>query len=194
MNLIEYTFPADCPVKELAGVTVKNGRPVNAGANGRCVEFETKVGGKSVMARIAGKPELEAAVAQYDADLEAEKQAKRAALESAVPGLAEYESAMRNYYNAQAAYEKASEHGYPVREAAAADAADKSLAAIHEKFPATVAYREIKSYQQATNYDKSSAGDKALRAIEAGRADIFEIVAAMRAEWSAAAEKAVWNS
>ena len=193
MALITYTFPADCPIKELAGVTVKGGKPINAGANGRCVEFATKVNGKAVMARIAGKPDLEAAVARYDAELEAEKQAKRAALESAVPGLAQYESAMSAFYNAQAAYEKASEYGYPAKEAAAADAADKALAAIHEQYPATVAYREIVSYRQASNDDKSSAGDKAMRVVEAG-GDIFEVVAAMRAEWSAAAEKSVWNS
>ena len=193
MNLIEFTFPEDCPVKELAGVTVKGGRPVNAGANGRCVEFATKVNGKSVMARIAGKPDLEAAVARYDAEQAAVQQAKRAALESAVPGLAQYEAAMRNYYNAQAAYDKASQHGYPVKEAAAAEAAEKALDAIHEQYPATSAYREIVSYQQASNYDKSAAGDKAMRAVEAG-GDIFAVAAAMRAEWSAAAEKSVWNS
>lgn len=89
-NLITYTFPADFTIRALAGVTVSGGKPSATLINGKrdaVVAFSTVVAGKAVVAIISGKPALEAAVAEYYAAAEAERQAARDALESAVPGV-----------------------------------------------------------------------------------------------------------
>lgn len=65
-NTITYTFPADCAVAELRGVTVSGGVPgLHKGAD--MVRFATKVSGREVIALVAGTPELVAAVAAYRA-------------------------------------------------------------------------------------------------------------------------------
>ena len=72
MSGITYTFPMDCPVAELRGVTVTGGRP-GMFRGSEVVNFTTEVAGRPVTALVAGKPELEAAVAAYrNAEEEAE--------------------------------------------------------------------------------------------------------------------------
>jgi hypothetical protein len=193
---INYTFPADCPVAALRGVTCTGGvfarhvidrRPVDV------VAFATKVAGKQVVARIAGKPELEAAFATHNAAIALARDEKRAALESAVPGLAAYEAAMRAYTNAAAAYDMAAERGYPAREAAAASAAHTALEAVHAQYPATRLYRTIEGYRQSSNDAKGAAGDRAMTRLLAGEA-IATVAADMDAEWGDAARRAVDNA
>lgn len=194
---ITYTFPADYPHDELRGVTFTGGsltrivvdrKPVDA------VAFKaTLIGGRTVTARLDNKSDLQAAVAEAKAEEQRIEDAKRAVLEAAIPGLSQYEAAMRNYSNAMEAYNRASERGYPAREAAAADAADKALTAIHEQYPATVAWRKIEAYCLARNHDKSAAGDVARRSVQAG-GDVFSAAEKMEADWKSAAERAMWNS
>ncbi len=194
---ITYTFSADCPTEALRGVTFTGGELTRIKIGNQVVDAVAfkcpKINGQLVTARLDNKPDLQAIVAAAKEEAQRVADAKRAALETAVPGLAQYETAMRNYYNAQAAYDRASERGYPAKEAAAADAADKALQAVHEQYPATVAYREIDAFRLASNYDKSAAGDRAMRALEAG-GNIFEVAETMRSEWKTAAERAMWNS
>ena len=193
---ISYTFPADCPIPALRGVTCEGGvlqRHVIRGELVDVVAFATRVDGKSVVASVAGKPELEAAVAAAKTAEQEAQAAKRRALEAAVPGLAAYETAMAAYSRAAAAYDRASERGYPVAEAAAAKAAQQALDAVYAQYPATASWNKIIAYTQAANYDKSAAGDAARRTVEAG-GDVMQAAADMEAAWSAAAARAVANA
>ena len=193
---ISYTFPANCPVPALRGVTLTGGVITNRLINKVLVEvvsFDHKVNGQPVCAIVAGKPELEAAVAAVKAAEAEAKAAARTTLELAVPGLAAYEAALMAYSRAVAAYDRASEHGYPAREAAAVERADQALQAVFAKYPATKAWSEIQGYTQASNYSKSSAGDAADKAVRGG-ADVFKAAEKMHADWAAAAERAVFNS
>lgn len=194
---ITYTFPADCPNAQLRGVTFVGGEVTRVQIGGKLVEAVAFAGplvdGQKVTARLDNRPDLQAIVAAEKEAKEAAAATKRVVLEAAVPGLAAYEAAMRTYSNAAAAYDRASEHGYPAKEAAAADAADKALTAVHEQYPATVAWRKIEAYCQASNCDKSAAGDAARRAVADG-GDVFAAAQKMEAAWKAAAERAMWNS
>lgn len=194
---ITYTFPTDCPVPQLRGVTFIGGQLTKTKIDDKWVDAVVFQGplidGRTVTARLDNKPDLQAIVAYAKEAADIAAAAKQAAIEASVPGLAAYEAAMRAYSNALADYERASQYGYPAKEAAASEAADNALQAVHAQYPATVAWRKIESYCQASNYDKSAAGDVARRSVEAGK-DIFEAVAIMETDWKAAAERAVWNS
>ena len=108
--MITYTFPADCPIAALAGQTATGGvirkLPIDRKLTD-VVVFETQFGGKNIIARIAGKPELEAALAAKEieqAAKEAERQAAQKAFEAAPEGqrevlrIAEYNSYSENHY------------------------------------------------------------------------------------------------
>ncbi len=193
---ITYTFPADAAIAELRGVTCTGGRFTRQVRDGVAIDvcaFETRVGGKQVMARVAGRPELEAALAQERAAVKAAEDARRAVLEAAVPGLSAYEAAAEIYSRAAAAYDRAAERGYPVREAQAAKVAEEKMQAVFVAFPATKLWRQILAFQQASHDIKASAGDAALAAVLAG-VDIAVAVEQMQADWSAAARRAVDNS
>ena len=193
---ITYTFPVDCPIADLRGVTVSGGEVKNfviSKVLTEVVVFETKVNGKSVTAKVAGKPELEAAVAAVKADAAKAKADARAALELAVPGLAAYEHASTAYSRASAAYDHASVRGYPAKEAAVAAAADAALQAVFVQYPSTAFWAKIIKYTQASNYSKSSAGDIARKAVMAGE-PIEAVVEKMEADWLDAAQRAADNS
>ena len=72
MNKITYTFQRDCKVAALAGKTFTGGEFCRTDGKWQgepdAVRFAEKVDGKTVMARIAGKPELEAALAASKAE------------------------------------------------------------------------------------------------------------------------------
>jgi hypothetical protein len=197
MSNITYTFPDQAAIPApLRGKTFTGGklaRHMIGGAPVEVVMFAELVNGQTVAAKVAGKPELEAAVAAIKA---AEAQAKadaQTALEIAVPGAAAYEAAMRTYANAAAAYDRASERGYPAKEAAAAQAADAALQAVFAQYPATALWSKIISYTQASNYSKSGVGEAAKKAVLAGE-NIAQAVEKMEADWLAAAQRAVDNS
>jgi hypothetical protein len=188
---ITYTFPADCKIPQLRGRTFTVGEFCYIDSAGNqdpdAVRFAERVDGKAVVARIKGKPELEAALA-------ASLAAKAAVVgRLAAMGWPQYEAAQDAMIAAREAYDRASEHGYPVREARAAESAEQALAAAAEQYPMAALYARAGSYSHASHDQKSSAGLRAMRAIEGG-ADPVQAVATMVAEWQAAAERAVQNA
>lgn len=184
---ISYTFPANSPIRELAGKTATGGRfdsMVIAGKKEIVVRFATRIAGKAVIAKIAGKPELEALYAEHLA-----AEASKAAILDGL-GWAAYSDVRAACINARAAYDAASKYGYPVREAEAARKAEDALDAAKLAYPGAASYALALSYAEAANYRKASAGRKAAVAIEGG-ADPLAAIAAMEEEWEAAAAEAV---
>lgn len=192
---ITYTFPADCKVPQLRGVTATGGVFCVASGKWRepldAVKFATKINGNGVIAMVAGKPELEALLADHLARIAAEKAMLDATL--GAMGWPQYQAVQRRASNASEAYDRASEYGYPAKEAAAMQAADAALDAARAQYPGAAAYARAESYSFAANDQKASAGRNAMADIESG-ADPIATIAAMEAEWSAAAEKAVQNA
>ena len=191
MSKITYTFSTDCKIAELRGITVTGGEFCRADGKWQkepdAVRFAEQVAGKTIIAMIAGKPELEAALASH-------KAAKQAAVDRlAAIGWPQYQAVQRRAYNARAAYDRASEHGYPVHQAAAMRAADEALDAARVQYPMAAAYAKAESYSMASNYAKAGAGRNAMAAIELGTNPVAA-VAAMESEWSAAAERMVQNA
>lgn len=183
MSKITYTFPADCPVAELRGVTATGG--VLCRLDGKwmagepdAVKFDTRVNGRTIMARIAGKPELEAALAAH-LEAKATKAANLAAI-----GWTEYQAVQRHATNAAHAYERASEYGYPVAEAEADRKASAALEAARLQYPLAALYARAESYSMASHDVKVAVGRRAMEAIEQG-ADPDAAVAVMEAEWDA---------
>lgn len=191
MSKITYTFPADCKIEQLRGMTVTRGEFCRIdgkwGGEPDAVRFAERIDGKILIVRITGKPELEAALAAS----KTEKQAVTDRL--AAIGWPQYQAAQRIAYAARAEYDRASERGYPVREAAAMRAADEALDVARAQYPLAAAYAKAESYSMASHDQKSSAGRKAMSAIESG-ADPLVATEAMATEWSTAAERAVQNA
>lgn len=194
---IEYTFPADCPVPQMRGVTCYGGKQQKAKIDGKCVDVvafsSPLIGGLTVTAKIENHPALKAIVDAANATAAAELMVRRSFVESSVPGLAEYESAAKDVSIALSDYERASGRGYPAKEAAALSAAENKLNRVHDDYPATAAWRKIVAYSQASNVSKHSAGLGAIKAVEAGE-NVFMVAARMEAEWSEQAVVLVSNS
>ena len=194
MSKITYTFAIDFPAQELRGKTLTGGEFCRADGKWQeepdAVNFgkQTINGSKVILkVKIAGKPELEAALAAHNAENTA-VQDRLVAM-----GWPQYQAAQRLAINAAEDYDTASEHGYPVREAAAMRAADDALEVIAQQYPLAAAYAKAAAYSYAANDLKASAGNQAMRAIEQG-ADPLQAVADMSADWSAAAAQAVYNN
>lgn len=194
MSKITYTFPESSPVAELRGKTFSGGKFCRLDGKWQgepdAVNFgEHTVGGKLVMlkAKIKGKPELEKALANYQA-----AQAAEAAILASI-GWPQYQAVQSRAINAQGAYEAASQHGYPVKQAAAMREAEEALEAARAQYPLAAAYAKAESYSMASNDQKSSAGRKAMDAIKSG-ADPLQAVEKMKSDWSAAASKSCDNS
>lgn len=69
MENVSYTFPADCPIKAVAGRTFTRGKMVRYPVNKKIelmIQFPALIEGKPLYVRIAGKPELEALLAQHE--------------------------------------------------------------------------------------------------------------------------------
>lgn len=188
---ITYKFSDDCQIHQLRGKTVTGG--VFCRVDGKCigefdaVRFFEQIEGNTVMARIAGKPELEAALAAHRA-AQKSKQDRLAAI-----GWSEYKAIQSTAVNACAAYDHASEHGYPAKEAAALRAADEALEQARIEYPQAAAYAKAEAYWMAANDQKSSAGRTAMSEIEDG-ADPIAAVEKMAQVWGDAAKKSVDNS
>lgn len=178
---ISYTFGQDSQIPELRGVTCQGGeffRLDGKAGEPDAVRFATRVNGKQVAARIAGKPELETALAEYKAAEE-----RREAILVAIKW-PEYQAIQRKAINARAAYDRASERGYPVAQAQAMRLADEALDQARSAFPLAAAYAMAEDFRLASNDVKSAAGSRAMQAIETG-ADALQAVANMKAEWDA---------
>jgi len=77
---ITYTFPLDCKIPHLRGVTARGGIIGRQIINGRAVDVVrfAPINGELVSAIIAGKPELEAALAAHHAEDAARQRAQEA--------------------------------------------------------------------------------------------------------------------
>lgn len=181
-----HTFPDDCAIPQLRGQTFTGGRlcKLPDGADG--VDFGAHFG-KRIMARIAGKPELEDQLAAHHA-----ADAKRDAILIAI-GWPAYSALRSKAINARYAYDRASERGYPVRQAMAMRAADEALAQAAQQYPGAALYGRADGYSMSSNYAKAGAGRAAMAEIEAG-GDPGAAIAAMEAAWSADAERMVANA
>lgn len=127
-NGITYTFSATCPVPEIAGKTFYGGKLTRRLVNRRSVdviEFAGTGCGKNVMVMVAGKPELEAQVAEIkkaqaerDADLlraqAAYEQTPRGAREKLATE--EYNTYSANHYPGSKAWFRNSEAAKALRE------------------------------------------------------------------------------
>ena len=185
---ITYTFAIDCKTPQLRGITATGGEFCRAdGKIGPydAVQFSApKVAGKSIMAMIAGKPELESALAKHMAD------EKAVADRLIALGVPEYTAAQNAYLNAQSAYDHASERGYPVREARELKIAEEKLDAARIAYPLAAAYAKAESYAESQNYIKARHGKDAVTAIQNG-SDPLATVAKMQSDWSDSAAKLV---
>ena len=192
MSAITYTFPVDFQVPSLRGLTVTGGKLCRI--DGKClggepdaVRFETKVDGKAIIARIAGKPELEAILAAH----QAEKRAKAARIEAL--GWTQYSEAWQATKRAEEVYDRDSEHGYPARAAEHLRQAQAALTALNARYPGAAAYAKAEAYSMAANDDKAILGTEAMRAIEQG-SDPIIIAEAMEQAWKDSAAKSVTNA
>lgn len=188
---ITYTFPADCPIKELAGKTLTGGNMIKH--KGEYVVDFGEQAGRRVMVVVDGKPELEALLAARN-DQQAQRKASLTAL-----GWDIYQPLQRAYSNACGAhgsamtrYNSAVEGSYPAPEVRILAAAENAIIAARVEFPGAAAYDFAQRFCQASNDAKASAGHRTVKAIEAG-ADPLDAIKAMKSEWSAAAATAVDN-
>lgn len=194
MEKITYTFPESSPYAALRGRTFTGGtfcrRDGKRQGEPDAVNFGLQtVDGKEIILKvgIAGRPELEAALA----DKKAAEAARKARLDAI--GWPEYQAAQNKAINARDAYDAASRYGYPSRQAAAMRAADEALTEAARKYPLAAAYAKAESYSFSSNDMKSAAGNRAMRSIESGEDPILAIEK-MEQEWSAAAARAVDNN
>lgn len=191
MHNITYKFADDCPIPELRGLTATGGKFTRVdgqyGKTPDAVKFTTTINGKGIVAKIAGKPELEAALAEHLAN----EQAVADRLEAI--GWPIYQSAQSKVINARAEYDSASEYGYPVKQAKAMYAAEDALEPIAAQYPLAVMYAKAISYSYASNDEKASAGRNAMRKIEQG-GDVCQAISEMESDWAEAAQRACDNS
>ena len=188
---ITYTFATDCAIPQLRGLTVTGGTFCRLDGAWQkepdAVRFRERIEGRAIVARIADKPELEAALMAHK-QAESEIAANLAAI-----GWPAYQAVQRAAENARESYDRASEYGYPAKEAAAMRITDEALVAARVQYPLAAAYARAEGYSEAANDQKASAGRRAMEAIERG-ADALAAIQIMEAEWSAAAERAVQNA
>ena len=194
MSKITYTFPGSSPVAELRGKTFNGGKFCRLDGKWQgepdAVNFgEHTVSGKLVMvkAKIEGKPELEKALADYQA-----AKAVEAAILASI-GWPQYQAVQSRAINAQGAYEAASQHGYPIKQAAAMPEADEALDAARAQYHLAAAYAKAESYSVASHDQKASAGRRAMEAIKSG-ADPLQAIEKMELDWAAAASKCCDNA
>jgi hypothetical protein len=90
---ITYTFPDNCLVAVLRNVTLTGGVPTTSDDGEAVVFFATRIQGKRVMARLAGKPDLVALVERYNAEKAELERVAREAFERNVPGIEELRDA-----------------------------------------------------------------------------------------------------
>lgn len=189
---ISYTFPADCSIPELRGVTATGGELCRVDGQWMkgdpdAVRFDQpRPNGRILIARIAGKPELEAALAA----VRTAKAAKEERLASM--GWPEYQAARIALGNAQGAYDKSSTYGYPAREATRLRQAEEHLERIRGIYPDAAAYAKAVSFSEASNFEKAAIGRRAAQAIEGGE-DPHTVIAEMEAAWQRATQTKIWD-
>ena len=189
---IRYTMRADHPIVAIRGLTLEGGIPQKAIVGGTTIDvvaFETRVEGKQVQASVATNPGLAEAVAEYHARVEAARKAEAAALEAAVPGLAEIRmlsdlvgaDAARYEREMDAMMEDENNDGVRPPKAIAENVAEKlrGLLAGNERAALYIrAKRQDEGVSWADNTGAGAAGRKAME-ILAGGGTIEEAKAAL---------------
>ena len=178
---ITYTFPQNAKNPDLQGITATGGRVetrVIGGIATKVVVFDTKVNGKVIAAKLDGaSAELIAAVAAFKSTEDQKKANAKLALEKAVPGLAELKSALNANEAYQHAFQKMMDNenndGVNPPKAPVSD-----LDSLRAKYPLAALYVKAESFEQASNYMKSSAGTAAKKALVEGSspAEVAEIM------------------
>ena len=127
----------------------------------------------------AAKPEIVACLKEQER-IEQEREARI----DAIPGI----EAMREYRRAMEAWEQRREHAI-AREDYAALAAEPEKP---EGYPEAEAYMALEGMSYASNYAKSAAGRKGIKAVKDG-ADPVQALADAKAEWTTHCESRKWD-
>ncbi len=162
----------------------------------KCGEVRTTAGKRVRLSlKIEGKPELAVLIADLQARQAeiAQATAAREARVAAIPGLAALRAAISAREDAYARYQRASEHGYPAREAHAWHVAEHVARDLATEYPHAAGYLKAEAWSRAANYAKAAAGSRAMARMADGE-DYMIVLADMEAEWTAAARRAVENS
>jgi len=167
-------------------------------ANGLLICGQTKTkAGKLVQlkVKIEGRPELQEMLVELQRLQMREVEAKAARQEkiNTIPGLAALRAAYSAVSNTHAEYERKGEYGYPAKEAAAWHKAEEAASRLQGVYPIAAAFLMAEGWTRAANDMKSSAGQKGMERIINGENHVT-VLEEMRAEWSAAAHRAVENS
>lgn len=144
---------------------------------------------KALEAIQAAKQEI-IAILQERGETEARARAEHAAKVAAIPGLKEIRSAWEDMAAWRNEFEKNiynGDSGVGLRKKPEYD-----MPAMYAAYPVATAYLKAESYAHAANYQKASAGRKAMEAIIDG-ADPEETIKAMEEEWSAATMAHMWD-
>ena len=183
---IRYQIEDTHPDARLRGLVVEGELETRDGVDLLVVGLVTLPGGTraNLSLRVYGRPELEAAWAAM-----VETNRIRDGVLTRI-GWTAYSAAQENLINAREAYSRASEHGYPAREARELKEAADVCEIARGGYPLAAAYGVAVAWCEASNDRKCAAGRRARQAIEAGE-NIPAAISAMRDEWSRAAAEAV---
>ena len=110
-----------------------------------------------------------------------------------IAGLADLQNLQGDRIDAEAAYDRASNRGYPAREAATLKRIEAAYIEAKKLYPIAAAWIRADAFEAASNYAKSAAGQRAKKRIDAGE-DYNGVLADMDAEWKSAAAGMSMNS
>lgn len=181
MANLKYKVPASCPATFLRGVTLEGGKPTKINQGGKLVdvvEFRNP-DGKPIYVMLEGKPELQAAVAAYEAATAREAAEAQARFEANVPGFAELEKLSLRMradeehrvvaFNRMMADEFNDGAAPPPSDS---KSSAEKLAALKARFPRAALYLRAKNQAEsgswADNTGARAAGRKAMAILKAG--------------------------
>jgi len=135
------------------------------------------------------KPEIMAELKRREAEKLAIESAEAEKIRNNIPGLEELKN-IRNsweiFYDKRSASIENSGFNYPTEPVV-------TSVEVANKYPVAAAYLKAQSCADASNFNKYSAGKKAVKAIENGE-DYIQVLETMENEWSKAAHASVWNN
>lgn len=137
----------------------------------------------------SAKPEIMEELKRREAEKVALESAEAEKIRNNIPGLEELKN-IRNsweiFYDKRSASIENSGFNYPTEPS-------MKLSVASSKYPVAAAYLKAQSYADASNFNKYSAGKKAVTAIENGE-DYTKVIEEMESNWSKAAHASVWNN
>lgn len=175
---ITYTFPASAPAP-FTGKTFTGGVPEPLVVKNKVitvVRFKEIIQGKGVVARIDDKPELALEVARYNAELEAEKNQAKEALENAVPGLSilreAKQKAANEHHRASSAFNRMMETGSSILPKAEDMTFAETAKALAAQYPRAALYlcaeAQAENTSWADNTGKGAAAKEAMAILKNG--------------------------